>query len=168
MQMLLAFLPGGAVSLVGLYGLAMVQMARAGVDSAEYGQQALHVSRQQLEVSRQALAQGKAMAMSYAQAPQLQQNSTATDNTAANPEPSYSDSPDNLTDLDTIPPLPEQSRAALAEPVAPTRLQIEYKGKEIKLEDGVYSIGRLKFQSEKAAKSYLDGYGLKPNPKQIS
>ena len=41
MKLLLAALPGVGISLVGLYGLAMVQMARAGVDSAEYGQQSL-------------------------------------------------------------------------------------------------------------------------------
>ena len=66
MKLLFALLPGAGISLVGLYGLAMVQMARAGVDGAEYAQQSLGVARQQLEVSREALTQGKQLAVSYA------------------------------------------------------------------------------------------------------
>ena len=52
--------------MLGFYGLALVQMGRAGVDSAEYSQQSLEVARQQLEVSREVLDQGKKTAASYA------------------------------------------------------------------------------------------------------
>ena len=67
LQALLGAAPGAIVALAGFFGLALVQMGRAAVDSAEYGQQALAVSRQQLEVSREALDQGRAAAASYAE-----------------------------------------------------------------------------------------------------
>ena len=82
MKLLLAALPGAGISLLGLYGLALVQMARAGVDSAEYGQQSLGVARQQLEVSRETLTQGKQLAASYA-ALKPQQMSGNTNHTQA-------------------------------------------------------------------------------------
>ncbi|WP_298921474.1 hypothetical protein [uncultured Roseobacter sp.] len=66
LQVLLGAAPGAIVAVAGFFGLALVQMGRASVDSAEYGQQVLEVSRQQLEVSREALAQGKTTAASYA------------------------------------------------------------------------------------------------------
>ena len=64
---LIGALPGVAVMLIGLIGVAMTQNARAGVDSAEYSQQMLKVARDQLEVSRQALQNGTAPQASYAQ-----------------------------------------------------------------------------------------------------
>jgi len=63
----LGALPGGLIALAGFFGLAMAQMGRATVDSAEYAQQALSVSRQQLELSQQMLEQGKTAAASYAE-----------------------------------------------------------------------------------------------------
>lgn len=64
-QAILAAAPGIIISVVGFYGLAIVQLGRAGVDSAEYAQQALQVSRDQLEVSRQVLEQSQKTAASY-------------------------------------------------------------------------------------------------------
>ena len=63
---LLGAAPGIILAMLGFYGLALVQMGRAGVDSAEYSQQSLEVARQQLEVSREVLDQGKKTAASYA------------------------------------------------------------------------------------------------------
>lgn len=57
---------GALVAVAGFYGLALVQMARAGVDSAEYAQQALKVSRDQLELTRQALEQNRKAEATYA------------------------------------------------------------------------------------------------------
>lgn len=48
-----AILPGLAICLFGFLALAMVQIGRASVDSAEYGQQALQVARDQLAFARQ-------------------------------------------------------------------------------------------------------------------
>lgn len=50
-----SLLPGFGISLVGLLGLALVQMGRATVDTAEYTQQMLKIARDQLEVSRRGL-----------------------------------------------------------------------------------------------------------------
>ena len=52
---ILGVFPGVLLSLAGLYSLALVQTARAGVDSAEYSQQTLQVARDQLELTRQML-----------------------------------------------------------------------------------------------------------------
>ncbi len=46
---ILAAIPGIGIGILSLFGVALVQMGRAGVDSAEYGQQALKVARDQLE-----------------------------------------------------------------------------------------------------------------------
>lgn len=52
---LLAALPGLRLAFLGYLGVVGAQIGRAGVDSAEYGQQALKVARDQLEISRQSL-----------------------------------------------------------------------------------------------------------------
>ena len=90
----LGALPGVLTALAGFFALAMAQMGRATVDSAEYAQQALSVSRQQLELSREVLAQGKTAASSYAELlkrePALQKPSGDT-SANADTGPSYRD-----------------------------------------------------------------------------
>lgn len=51
----LGVIPGTLLGILGLFGLAFAQMGRAGVDSAEYGQQMLQIARDSLDVSRQSL-----------------------------------------------------------------------------------------------------------------
>lgn len=63
---LLAAIPGIALALVSLFGIALTQMGRAAVDSAEYGQQALKVARDQLEISKQAMKESTAFQNSFA------------------------------------------------------------------------------------------------------
>lgn len=65
-QRFLLFLMGASSSLIGLLMVGAVQNWRAGVDSAEYGQQMLKVARDQLEVSRQSLKQQEADRNSFA------------------------------------------------------------------------------------------------------
>lgn len=55
MQAVMGAAPGVILAMLGFFGLALVQMGRASVDSAEYGQQSLQVAREQLEVSKQSL-----------------------------------------------------------------------------------------------------------------
>ncbi len=50
-QKFMLFLMGASSSLVGLFMVGAVQNWRAGVDSAEYGQQMLKISRDQLEAT---------------------------------------------------------------------------------------------------------------------
>lgn len=63
---LLGATPGILFTLFGILGVATVQAGRAGVDSAEYGQQMLKIARDQLEVSRQSLKQQEADRNSFA------------------------------------------------------------------------------------------------------
>jgi hypothetical protein len=65
-QKFMLFLMGASSSLVGLFMVGAVQNWRAGVDSAEYGQQMLKISRDQLEVSRQSLKRQEADHASFA------------------------------------------------------------------------------------------------------
>lgn len=60
-------MPGLIMALLAFLGVANVQHARAGVDCAEYGQQALQVARDQLKISKQALKQQEASNASFAQ-----------------------------------------------------------------------------------------------------
>lgn len=52
-------MPGLLLALLGFFGVVNVQIGRAGVDSAEYGQQALAVAREQLAISRNAAIREK-------------------------------------------------------------------------------------------------------------
>jgi ABC-type multidrug transport system fused ATPase/permease subunit len=52
---ILALVAGAFVAVIGFVMLAMSQVGRSTVDSAEYGQQMLQLARESLEVSRQSL-----------------------------------------------------------------------------------------------------------------
>ena len=58
---LLAAMPGIAISLFSLIWVAIIQVARAGVDTAELTQQSLKVARDQLEVSKQAISRSEVL-----------------------------------------------------------------------------------------------------------
>jgi hypothetical protein len=58
--MVILIVAGGIFSIaLGILALALSQIGRAGVDSAEYSQQMLQLSREHLEVSRQSLRHGE-------------------------------------------------------------------------------------------------------------
>lgn len=76
---LAGLIPGVAVMFAGFMGLVVVQIGRAGVDSAEYGQQSLKVAREQLEMSRQSLKRQQADSQSFAALkPSTEQQPTAS------------------------------------------------------------------------------------------
>jgi hypothetical protein len=52
--LILGAIPGGIIAMAGYYGVAMAQMGRASVDSAEYGQQSLQLSREQFAHAKEA------------------------------------------------------------------------------------------------------------------
>lgn len=60
--------PGISVSFIGFMGLVLVQIGRAGVDTAEYSQQMLQVARDQLEVSRETAQRGQKISTSFSSA----------------------------------------------------------------------------------------------------
>ncbi|WP_299844133.1 hypothetical protein [uncultured Roseovarius sp.] len=107
MQVLMASIPGLGLAVFGLVGLAMVQIGRAGVDSAEYAQQSLDVSRQQLEISKQQLAQGNSVAQSYAAAPKPADKPTAGEPISYGTQAGSAASLDTSTNGDATPSLPE-------------------------------------------------------------
>jgi hypothetical protein len=138
----LGALPGGFVALAGFFGLAMAQMGRATVDSAEYAQQALSVSRQQLELSQEALVQGKATAASYAELLKRQPMPTVQISepvTEAQSGPSYADKPDEM---------PETK--------APQPQLIEHAGYQITHDQDLYVVDERTFKTEEAAKAYIE------------
>lgn len=54
---LVSIIPAIVICIGSLIGIAIVQMAKAGVDTADYTYQGLAIARQQLEISKRALAQ---------------------------------------------------------------------------------------------------------------
>ena len=75
----IAALPGVGTAIIGFFMLAMSQLGRATVDTAEYSQQMLQVSREQVEVSKQVLRQGAQFEKGYtALAARLEAVSTST------------------------------------------------------------------------------------------
>ncbi len=75
----LAAIPGIGICLFGLILVAMVQMGRAAIDTAEYTQQMLKIARDQLDVSRMGLNQGKALEQGFAALkPVLEEKPTAS------------------------------------------------------------------------------------------
>lgn len=90
---LAGLIPGVAVMFAGFMGLVVVQIGRAGVDSAEYGQQSLKVAREQLEISRQGLKRQQADSQSFAALkPSTEQQSAAS---FERKEPSVTSPPKN-------------------------------------------------------------------------
>ena len=123
--------PGFILAMLGFYGLALVQMGRAGVDSAEYAQQSLDLSRQQLELSKQALEQGKAAAASYASlksAKKAQKKPKSAKKDAAD-GPSYATRSDKTETAPVpAPPNPRKKKSVpIAETAAATTTVVETK-----------------------------------------
>lgn len=185
MKLFFAFMPGAGISLVGLYGLAMVQMARAGVDSAEYGQQSLGLARQQLEVSREALTQGKQLAASYAALSPLEtignddQSTSETMTSHVDEAPSFANRPsDSTPPSDTT--ISAKATAELPEPAPQTTVEdllastdetdlatvsneaATAPGEHI---DGAWRVGDRRFQTEAHARSYASQLSSDKNEK---
>jgi hypothetical protein len=177
LQALLGAAPGAVVSLAGFFGLAMMQIGRAAVDSAEYGQQALQVSRQQLEVSREVLAQGKTAAASYAELLKRQpvSKTNATDTTStADTSPSYGSRPAEdataaqLSDNTKQPQLADKILSAPAQLEHAPELTIDgmlANGDPVTFEGGVWRVGGRTFQTETPARNYAAQLGVNSNAK---
>ena len=142
---IMAALPGVAISFLGVVSAAMVQNWRAGVDSAEYGQQMLKLARDQLEISREALQQGRKQVESFATVAE------GTNGGAESAKPSFADAP--AVD-------PETSENAQTREGA-----IEYKGRTISKEEGQFVFSNMAFGSLEQAQGYIDRLGVNPNAK---
>ena len=124
-------LPGIIIAVVGLLNIAIVQAARATVDTAEYTQQMLKIARDQLDVSKQSLKQGYEAETTYSTRTEkgvlVQSKGYAEHKAAKNPEPN-----DN----------------------APK--DVEYKGKLIVSFGSAYHYQGIPFEYLDQAKKYID------------
>jgi hypothetical protein len=131
---LVGTIPGILVSIMGFFTLAMAQMGRAGVDSAEYGQQMLQVARDHLDVSRQSLRKGDQPPTTY---------------TAQKPVDDTSKSGGYATLSD---------RKALSVPAAEdARISLTYKGRTIISDHGNYQLDGRSYPSLEAVHAHIDG-----------
>lgn len=150
-QILMSLLPGLGVSLLGVFGLALVQIGRASVDMAECTQQMLKVARDQLEVSRQGLLGRKSETISFGDARQTQPDETGP-SFADMPEAPGTDTPED--DAGRLMPnnhedMPGDDR------VEPGR-SIQYNGREIKRVGETYVAMGTAFGSLEQAKRCVD------------
>lgn len=172
MQVILAGLPGAILAVAGFFALAMVQMGRAAVDTAELTQQVLQVTRAQLEVSREALEQGKAAATSYAELlkPQPAAKANGADTaTNANPEPSYGN---RSVQTETVDHLADDAAPSIsAEQASDAKVQLEHTPSkaaddllpndedatpalEIHKVGGTFLVGNKAFKTAREAEAY--------------
>jgi hypothetical protein len=124
---------GGAVALLAMIGIVVVQMSRAGLDTAEYTGQLLKVARDQLEVSRDANRVDDAPIGFSAP----QKDVPAVELPAARVEPKI------------------RTRPRSEDPQ-----EIEYRGKKIRLFRGKYSYNDIPFNNLTRAQKYLDEHVL--------
>ena len=157
MQLLLAAMPGLGLAVFGLVGLAMVQIGRAGVDSAEYAQQSLEVSRQQLEISKQQLAQGNSAAQSYATATKAADQATANESTSYSSQtgtgsavlaaPENGAAPGSLPETNGSSAQIEQQKAVPIPAVEPPTIEKVFGG---------YQVGDKLFKTQQSAREYVE------------
>jgi hypothetical protein len=137
--LILGVIPGIVTTIIGFFALVSSQMGRAGVDSAEYGQQMLQIAREQLDVSRQTLHKGDALRQSFEALASTKEASSSASYAGHLTQPKATD--------DTSPALP----ASASQPTV-----IGYKGKEIAaLENGFHFAGTA-FPSLAAAQAHID------------
>ena len=169
MQALIAAAPGIILAMAGFYGLALVQLGRAGVDSAEYSQQMLDVARRQLEVSQQSLNQGKQLLASYVMSrakPTTAETDTKGDEAAA----SYANrapEPDQATPTRDPASIEQKAApAALPEPRKETNVsellgnKATVAGRELELVNGTYRYGSMQFSTLEKAETYFRSAGV--------
>lgn len=141
MAFLMGMLPGVVIVIVGFLTLAMAQIGRAGVDTAEYTQQMLQLSRDHLNVSRQTLRQGEELKQGF-DALQTRSNAAPTASYAglAAQEPNLSSDGTPAT--------------------APT--DIEYKGRKVHVLKNGYRFLGMEFKTLEATHAYIDQLGVNP------
>jgi len=155
---LLAAAPGFGIGFTGLLLLAIVQNARATVDTAELTQQMLKVARDQLEVSQQSLKQGILIERGFEALKQTQPSA---------PMASFADAAQTKFEAAET-----KNNTPIAPPPEPTATrelaagETEYAGRIIKEEDGSFIFAKLSFDSLAAAHRYIDQLGV--NPKAVT
>ncbi|WP_298975925.1 hypothetical protein [uncultured Roseobacter sp.] len=175
LQALAGATPGVILAMLGFFGLALVQMGRANVDTAEYGQQSLGVARQQLEISNQVLAQNKQMAASYARqtapktaapATEPAEQSGATYSEKKLASPSKETAVKAISEKSAPASLPDpKGEPAIAQLTADTFMVL---GRELVFKEDRYHFGSLKFHTLEQAEAYFGQMGVNQNANQQS
>jgi len=135
-------LPGIIIAVVGLLNIAIVQAARATVDTAEYTQQMLKIARDQLDVSKQSLKQGYQAEPTY---------STRTEKGVLAQSKGYA----------------EHKAAKDSEPNDNAPKDVEYKGKLIVSFGSAYHYQGIPFEYLDQAKKYIDQLAIQ-EPSKLS
>ena len=134
----LAMMPGIGISLIALFQVAVIQNARATVDTAEYTQQMLKISRDQLQVSEQALKQGDAFQKSYA---------------ALNKE--TNDAPQSMGYAAQA-TKSEKAASSPKSPISNYGKRTSYNGHAISESNGIFSVENAAFRHIEHAKEHID------------
>jgi hypothetical protein len=140
---LAGILSAAAIMFTGFMGLVVVQIGRAGVDTAEYTQQMLKLSRDQLEVSRQALAAGRSAAQSFSDAQPE----------ASTPQVSWRDQDPFSAGRSPAEAVPNVQLRSL---VAKQTEVMNHKGVAIEFRDDLFWIGDTSFINRNGAERYID------------
>jgi hypothetical protein len=139
--------PGLVLALLGFFGLVFAQIGRAGVDTAEYGQQSLQISREQLEVSRQSLRHGEEVKNGFASLKaQLVVPATAT----------YAGQSGQTRDVAEVASLPVSGATYVK--------TINHNGRDIQQLAQGFRFAGMEFQTLDAARTYIDGLSTAPAP----
>ena len=152
MAVFLAAIPGVILSVVGLIAAAMVQNARAGVDSAEMSGHMLKIAEEQLKLSKEAHKASFAQSASFSQAQKSPAKPVASADPASSDVPQTSSAPKAVAAEATIgnrkePPVFGQ---------APTLETITHDGFSIRRTEDAFFIGELRFTELEPAKAFID------------
>lgn len=145
---MMAALPGLILAFLGFLGLVLVQLGRAGIDTAEYTQQMLKIARDQLDVSQQALRSGVKAESGFTAL-----NSRAPESIADDPVPHTRRGPEESQ-------VPTDGATKGAHPIS----DFSYRGRRVRVANGKYQYNGMSFSSAEAVKGHLDqqdGYSPK-------
>lgn len=134
----MAAMPGLGIAFFGLFQVAIIQNARATVDTAEYTQQMLKISRDQLQVSNQSLKQGEVFQKSY----------TALNKETTDAPKSNGYSPEIAKPEKVVKPAPR--------PIQQFDKQIQYQGHTIVSNDDMHRVNNAEFRQIEHAKEFID------------
>ena len=150
---LAGLIPGASVMFAGFMGLVLAQIGRAGVDSAEYGQQSLKIAREELEISKQALKQGAITEQGYAA---LQSAKKELRSGEAPASASYANSKPNEAEA--------EAEAVSYQPGD----TIDYQGQLIRVVEAGFVYGGTVFHTLRNAKAKIDenSFAQQPEPEK--
>jgi len=159
---LAGLIPGASVVFAGFMGLVVAQIGRAGVDSAEYGQQMLKIARDQLEVSQQGL-RGDAKVETGFAALNREASEDTTVSPIAAPQASYDTAASGDTQIEAEPDDVIDDRGGNDSDVAkiepqrsiPQDKSITYNGQKIEHDAGAYLVDGVSFATLNDAKTYI-------------